>query len=150
MRSEGFSFYILGVQGLTRVRMTLRLVSATLRNRPQPSTHNRRETKVAMSRGKPPKRVFLDVSEDVLMFFFAWQVWHFVTFDVFREECVCAAVVRLKLPCQWGKPQKRVFLDVSEDVIMSFAWQVWHFVTFDVFHEECVCAAVVRLKLPCL
>ena len=34
--------------------------------------------------------------------------------------CVCMTVVRLKLPCLWEKPQKRVFLDVSEDVLMSF------------------------------
>ena len=29
---------------------------------------------------------------------------------------MCTTVVRLKLPCLWEKPQKRVFLDVSEDV----------------------------------
>ena len=34
MRGEGFSFYILGVWGLTRVRVTLLLVSATVRARP--------------------------------------------------------------------------------------------------------------------
>ena len=51
---------------------------------------------------------------------FAWQGWRFVTFDVFQEECVCTTVVRVKLACLWGKPQKRVFLDVSEDVLMSF------------------------------
>ena len=67
----------------------------------------RRETKVAVSMGKAAKRVFLDVSEDVIMSF---CVGHFVTFDVFQEEFVCAAVVRLKLPCQWGKPQNVSFL----------------------------------------
>ena len=30
---------------------------------------------------------------------FAWQAWRFVTFDVFQEECVCAAVLRVKLSC---------------------------------------------------
>ena len=30
------------------------------------------------------------------------------------------AIVAEKLPCLWGKPQKSVFLDVSEDVLMSF------------------------------
>ena len=30
------------------------------------------------------------------------------------------AIVAEKLPCLWEKPQKRVFLDVSEDVLMSF------------------------------
>ena len=39
-----------------------------------------------------------------------WQAWHFVTFDVCEEECVCAAVVRVKLAC----------LHVSEDVVVSF------------------------------
>ena len=114
--------------------------------------------------GKPPKRVFLDVSEDVLMSFCVagvalcdirrvsggmcvhdrWRLkllclwekpqktclsrrvrrcahaWHFVTFDVFQEECVCTTVVRVKLLCLWGKPPKRVFLNVSKDVLMSF------------------------------
>ena len=86
-----------------------------------------------------------------------------------------AHVVRLK-PCLWEKLPKRVFLDVSEDVVMSFTrgrvfreghkhvcfltrqqmwscrfvWQAWHFVTFDVFKQVFVCAAIVRLKLPCL
>ena len=32
----------------------------------------------------------------------------------------CKTVMRLKLPCLWGKLQKRVFFDVSEDVVMSF------------------------------
>ena len=32
----------------------------------------------------------------------------------------CTTVVRVKLPSLWEKPQKRVFLDVSEDVLMSF------------------------------
>ena len=43
-----------------------------------------------------------------------------MTFDVFPEECVCTTVVRVKLACLWRKPQERVFLDVSEDVLMSF------------------------------
>ena len=33
---------------------------------------------------------------------------------------MCATVVKVKLACQWGKPQKRVFLKVSEDVLMPF------------------------------
>ena len=28
--------------------------------------------------------------------------------------------MKLKLPCLWGKLPKRVFLEVSEDVLMSF------------------------------
>ena len=44
-----------------------------------------------------------------------------MTFDVCEEECVCANVVRVKLACLWGKPQEHVFLDVSEDVLMSFS-----------------------------
>ena len=32
----------------------------------------------------------------------------------------CATVVRAKLACLWQKPPKRVFLDESEDVLMSF------------------------------
>ena len=55
MRSEGFSFYILRVWGWTRVRVTLILVSATVRNRPQPSVRDRREGKVAGRMGKATK-----------------------------------------------------------------------------------------------
>ena len=40
---------------------------------------------------------------------------HFVTFDVFQEEFVCATVLAEKLPCLWGKPHKRVSFDASED-----------------------------------
>ena len=112
---------------------------------------------------------------------------------------MCTTVVRLKFQCLWGKRQKRVFLDVSEDVLMSFcvagvalcdirgvsggmcvrdrretkvpmsmgeatqtclscqkmcscrfAWQAWRFVTFDVFQLECVCMTILRVKVPCL
>ena len=67
MRSEGFSFYILGVWGLTRVRVTLLLASATLCNRPQPfatvrnrlqpsaTVCDRRGRKVAVPMGKVAK-----------------------------------------------------------------------------------------------
>ena len=64
--AKGSRFTFLGVWGWRRVRVTLLLVSATVRNGP------------------------------------------------------CATVVAEKLACLWGKPQKRVFLDVSEDVLMSF------------------------------
>ena len=64
---------------------------------------------------------------------------------------MCAAVVGEKLPFLWEKSQKRVFLDVSEDVLMSVcAAGVALFVTLDVCEEECVCAAVVAEKLSCL
>ena len=33
---------------------------------------------------------------------------------------MCTTVVRVKLACLWGKPPKRVFVDVSEDVLISF------------------------------
>ena len=41
-------------------------------------------------------------------------------FDVCEDESVCAAVGGPKWPCLWEKPQKRVFVYVSEDVVMSF------------------------------
>ena len=163
----------------------------------------RREGKVAVSMGKATKKVSFLTCQKMCSCRFAWHAWHFVTCDVFQEECVCATVVAEKLPCQWGKPQKRVFLDVSEDVLIlfcvagvalcdmrcvsggmcvrhrregkvalsslslgratknvsfltcqkmcsyCFVWQAWRFVTCDVFQEECVCATVVRVKLPC-
>ena len=62
MRSEGFSFYILG----SGVEACSRNPASGVRNRPRTS------------------------------------------------------VVAEKLACLWGKPQKRVFLHVSEDVVMSF------------------------------
>ena len=36
------------------------------------------------------------------------------------RNCPRTTVVRVKLACLWGKPPKRVFLDVSEDVLISF------------------------------
>ena len=78
------------------------------------------KVKLARQLGKPPKRVFLDVSEDVLISFCVAGV---ALCDIRRVSggmCVCAAVVRVKLACLWGKPPKRVFLDVSEDVLISF------------------------------
>ena len=118
--------------------------------------------KLACLWGKPQKRVFLDVSEDVLMSFyvvgvtlgdiwrvsggmcvhdrreikvamptcqkmcscrFAWQACHFVTFDVFQEECVCTTVVRLKLPCRWEKPRNVSFSTCQKMCSSRFAWQ---------------------------
>ena len=76
--------------------------------------------KLACLWGKPQKRVFFSACQKKWSRRFAWQAWHFVTSDVFQEECVCTTVVRVKLACLWEKPQKRVFLDVSEDVLMSF------------------------------
>ena len=43
-----------------------------------------------------------------------------MTFVLFQEECGCTTVGGLKLACVRGKPQERIFLDVSEDVLMSF------------------------------
>ena len=34
--------------------------------------------------------------------------------------CVRGRREGVKLVCPWGKPPKRVFVDVSEDVLMSF------------------------------
>ena len=67
--------------------------------------------------GKPPKRVFLDVSEDVLMSFCVAGV---ALGDIGCVSAGMATVVAEKLSCLCGKLQKRVFLDVSEDVLMSF------------------------------
>ena len=74
MRSEGFSFY---TWGLTRVRVTLLLASATVRNRSQPfaRVRNRPSAAVVASKllclwKKSKKRNFFDVSEDVVMLFF--------------------------------------------------------------------------------
>ena len=80
----------------------------------------------------------------------ARQAWHFVTFDVCEEECVCAAVVAEKLPRLWGKPPKRVLLHVSKDVVMSFCVAGVALCDIDVCEEESVCAAVVAEKLPFL
>ena len=72
--------------------------------------------------GKRPKRVFLDVSEDVVMPFCVACVAGVALCDIrcVQPECVCAAVVAEKLPCLWGEPPNRVFLEVSEDVLMLF------------------------------
>ena len=83
---------------------------------------DRRGRKVACLWGKPPNLVFLDLSEDVVMSFCVAGV---ALCDI---SCVSGGICVhdrregkvVKLPCLWGKPPKRVFLNVSEDVVMSF------------------------------
>ena len=65
MRSAGFSFYMWG-SGRRRVRMTLLLVSATVRNRLRTAIV---AEKLQCLWGKLEKSVFFHVSEDVLMSF---------------------------------------------------------------------------------
>ena len=88
------------------------------RNRPQTFAHGNRRRKVVY--GESHKNVSFLACQKMWSCRFAWQAWRSVTFDMFQEECVCATVVRVKLSCLWGKPQKRVFLDVSQNVVMSF------------------------------
>ena len=109
-----------------------------------------REGKVAVSMGKTTKNVSFSTCQKMCSWRFAWQAWHFVTLYVFQQECVCATVVRVKLPCLWGKPQKSVFLDASEDVVMSFcvAGLALCDIPGAVCEEECVCATIDRVKLP--
>ena len=66
-----------------------------------------------------PQNVSFSTCQKMCSCRFAWQAWHFVTFDVFQPEWR-RDVVAEKLSCLCGKLQKRVFLDVSEDVLMSF------------------------------
>ena len=91
------------------------------------------------------------------MSFFAWQAWHFVTLKCVRRNvcvCVCAAVMRVKLPCLWGEATKNVSFSTCQKMwSCRFAWQAWHFVTLKCVRRNvcvCVCAAIVRVKLPCL
>ena len=65
------SRFTFGGRGLTRVRVTLLLASATVRNRPQPSVCGRRGRKVAVPMGKVAETWLFDVSEDVVMSFCA-------------------------------------------------------------------------------
>ena len=60
---------------------------------------------------------------------FSWHTQHFGPFrchfpwqaTLWHSTCVrCTTLVRLKLPCLWEKSHKRVFFDVSEDVLMLF------------------------------
>ena len=51
---------------------------------------DRRGTKVAVSMGEAAKSAFFPKCQKKLSCHLAWQAWHFVTFDVFQEECVCA------------------------------------------------------------
>ena len=67
---------------------------------------------------------------------FAWQVWHFVTFDVFQEDCVCATIVAENLPCHGGSHTNVSFSTCQKTCSCRWAWHAWHFVTFDVFQEE--------------
>ena len=74
MRSEGFSFY---TGGLVVARCS-RDPAFGVRNRPKPFAHDRREGKVY---GGSHKNV--STCQKMCSCRFAWQVWLFVTFDVF-------------------------------------------------------------------
>ena len=118
MRSERFSFYILGVWGWRCVCLILLLVSATVRKRSQPSVHDRRGRKVGVSIGEATKTCLsrrVRRCQKIWSCRFAWQAWHSVTLDVCEEECVCTTVVRLKLASMGeatnkGATTKRVYL----------------------------------------
>ena len=73
------SRFALGLWGLTRVRVTLLLVSATVYSRPRTTVVR---VKLPCLGGKLPKRVFHDVSEDVL-------AWHFVTLSFHVSDGIC-------------------------------------------------------------
>ena len=87
-------------------------------NRRKPRTKRRFCEAVAVPMGKPDKRVFFDVSHDVLMSFCVAGV---ALCDI---PCVCEVHMRdpreAEVAVPVGKSQKRVFFDVSQDVLMSF------------------------------
>ena len=56
--------------------------------------------------GESHQNVYFLRCQKMCSYCFVWQAWRFVTCDVFQEECVCATVVRVKLPCQWGELPK--------------------------------------------
>ena len=115
-KGSRFTFGGLGVDTCSRDP------ASGVRNRLQPSAHSRCGRKVAVPMGKVRKSVSFSTCQKMWSCRFARQAWHFVTFDVCEEESVRAAVVAEKL-CAFGKSmeksQKRVFLEVSEDVLMS-------------------------------
>ena len=131
MRSEGFSFYI---WGLARVRVTLLLPSATVRNRLQPFAHVRNRPSAAIVASKLPclweksqKCVFFDVSQDVLMSFCVAGA----------ALCDISLVWGARLSWGWschayGKSRKSVSFSTCHKMCSCrFAWQAWHFfVTF--------------------
>ena len=54
---------------------------ATVRNRPQPSVCGRRGLKVAVHMGKVAKTYLFLTCQKIWSCRFAWQAWHFVTFQ---------------------------------------------------------------------
>ena len=93
--------------------------------------------------GKPPKHVFLDVLEDVLMPFCVAGV---AVFDIRRVSAgMCVRDRRgRKVAASVGKANKTCLSRRVRNVRRScrFVWQAWHCVTFDVFQPECVCVCV--------
>ena len=88
---------------------------------------------------------------------FSFYIWGSGGGDVFAWPCFwCPQPFAhgnrgRKVTCPWEKPQKCVFLDVSEDVLLLFCvagvalCDLWR-----VSGGMCVCTTVVRLMLPCL
>ena len=66
--------------------------------------HGRRETKVGVSMDEATETCLSQSVKKMCSCGFAWQAWHFVTFDLFQEQCVRATVVKVEVACLWGKP----------------------------------------------
>ena len=86
----------LGVAGVALCDM--RCVSAEM------CLRDRREGKVAVPMAT--KTCLFSTCEKMWSCRFAWQTWHFVTCDVFQEECVRATVVAEKVAVSMGKATK--------------------------------------------
>ena len=105
MRSEGFSFYIWDIWGSGGGNVFAwpcfwcPQLSTTVRARPS-------WQKSWRVYGGSHKNVSFSTCQKMWPCRFAQQAWHFVTFDVCEEECLCAAVVRVKLPCLGGEATK--------------------------------------------
>ena len=89
---------------MTRVRVTLLLASASVRNRSQPSATVRNRSPAAVVGAKLPclwesrKKVIFSTCQKMWSYRFAWQAWRFVTFQhvsrcVKSRFCVADAIL---------------------------------------------------------
>ena len=152
MHSEGsrFTFGGLGVDPYSRdpasgVRNRLQPL-ATVCNRSQPSAAVRLRPSWLQSccaHGKSRKNVSFSTSQKMWSCRFAWQAWHFVTFNMCevrdpREAEVAVPMGKVARPCLFRHVKRcgHVALRGRRGTLC---------------HSTCVrCATLVRLKLPCL
>ena len=137
-KGSRFTFGSLGVDTCSRDP------ASGVRNRPQPSAHDRREGKVAVPMGKATKTCLsrrVRRCAHVVLRGRRGTLWH--------STCVSGGMsvrdrpwtkVAVPMGKAWKSHKNVSFSTCQKMCSCRFAWQAWHFVTFDACFRWNVCA----------